>query len=249
MPRTRGITSFAGLAREEGRRHAHVPVVGAGRLLEEIGRVGLPPEAAEREAASHGVVDEVRPAGDSVAVAVAWIGQRQDLFHPHGLEQTQPKDDRRDARGDENVGRQRLIQAGECELGDPEGVGSAIGELPSHLGPGELRLRLGSESGDRSELELITETGDGSGPPIRAPARHARAEQQGAEQLGRHGRPSAPVAEVARLAGDVVEHRAEPGVLGRGRGNELGAEVLVPRVVTLEIRGGEIGRRVGEGVW
>ena len=257
-----GLTggTIAVTRRMERRRQPHVARKCARGLFLDGGLTGLVAEAAQHRRPVAGRDNDVRAAGNAVAIRVVGVGMGKDLGRRDRLKK---------AKADHllrHPGRQHQIGRGHpvARIGQRIGRGVKDDRLAVREGQGDLgRLdphpALGGDPGQAEVLQLpaIDRVGV-CRDPVRdqrgfgcGPARHRQAQEKadGVFVRRRRGQP-APVLQVAKLAGPRIEKRAEPvGGLGGGRRGHPGlGEKPVAEVEGHPALKPDIGRGVGKGV-
>ncbi len=94
----RAGSAGAGLAGEQVRGHAHVAVVGARGLLQQVRSIRLPTKPADRLPPVNRIVHDVCPARDPIAIEVPGIRAGEYAESGDGLEQSQTKHHGSDSR-------------------------------------------------------------------------------------------------------------------------------------------------------
>ncbi len=231
-----------------------------GALLPHGGILRLPAETAEHRLAGPGIARQRGAAADPVAIGVVRIGKRQDIGLVDRLDQAEPDHRLGHARRE----RRRRIERPVGEVGygiarSAQRNGLTVGEGEGLLRVADLQMTLGCKAGHGAILKLgtvnrIRKVADlmcFDQPPFLVVARRARqAEEHRSRIGGAFGRASAPVLQVAALAGAGIVERTEPvGRLGRGgRGNPELAEERIAELEALFLLEGEIGRELRETV-
>ena len=195
---------------------------------------------------AHLVVDHVDPAGHAVAVRGRADPQARRSDSP-----ARPRAGRVRRPPERTAARRARPRATACTalqvvLRHAKLERRAVGEGASGGGVADDRADLGIEARHGAELELAPEARDRGRPSVRAADIDAGPVEERFGLLAGGRWPAAPIADMTGLARDVVEHRAQAAVLGRGGGDELNLEVLVALVVPREATTGEVRRGLRE---